>query len=52
MSNEVGNRSRTRVEVVDEFVARELSKVACYLLEFVGLLSVGLIETFRAYFKS
>ena len=49
--HEVGYRSRTRIEVIYEFVAVEVGQRARHLVQFVGLLGVGLVETLRAHLE-
>ena len=45
--HEVGDGARTGIEVVHQFVAGELGEVACYRVEVISLLGVGLVETLR-----
>ena len=51
-SYEVGNRSRTCVEVIDQLVACQAGKFAGYLIELVGLLAVSLVERLGSYFEA
>ena len=48
---EVGNGSRSRVQVVNEFVTRQFGKVAGYTVEVISLVGIGLIETLGAYLE-
>ena len=50
--HKVGNRPGTGVQVVDQLVAREFGEVTCHLIQFVGLLAVGLVETLRPHFEA
>ena len=49
--HKVGNGAGAGVEVVHQFVAGECGKGARHLIEFVGLLRVGLVERFRPDFE-
>ena len=48
---EVGNGSRSRVQVVNELVTRQLGKVTGYTVEVISLIGIGLIETLGAYLE-
>ena len=51
LGDEVGDGAGAGVEVEDEFLAREFGEVACYLVEFVCLLGVGLVEGLGTYLE-
>lgn len=45
--DEVGYRARARVQVVDGFLSGQRGELADYLVQFVSLGRVGLVERFR-----
>ena len=47
MRHEVGDSAGTGVEVKHQLLACQPRKIACYLVELVGLQRVGLVEGFR-----
>lgn len=49
---EVGNGSGSGVEVIDVLFTCESCKIASYLVEFVGLLGVGLVKTLGTNFEA
>ena len=50
--HKVGNRSRTRVQVVHQFVARQSGKLTRNLVEVVCLSGIRLIERFRSHLET
>ena len=42
--HEVGNGTCTGLEVVDQLIACKTGKLACHLIEVIGLTAVGLVE--------
>ena len=50
-SNELSNGACSCVQVVDQFIPREVCKITGYFLKFIGLGGVGLVKGFGVYFK-
>ena len=44
VGHKVGNRPRSRVEVVNGLVALQVGKLPCHAIQLVGLFGVGLVE--------
>ena len=51
VSHEVGDGSRTGVEVVNQLISGEVGKLASHAIKVVSLLGVSLIETLRTYLE-
>ena len=49
---EIGNRTRTRIEVIEHLSLLQIGSLACHFVELVGLLRVGLIERFGTHLES
>ena len=50
--HEVGDGARARVEVVHQFVAREVRKLSRHAIEVVSLFGVGLVEALRSHLEA
>ena len=50
--HKIGNRASARVEVIHQFVARQLGKVARHLIQLVCLFGVRLIERLGSHLEA